>query len=214
MDQAPITIEGPALRARPWRSWIAMAALALGMSATLAHHLRSVAAYERKLAAEAKGARVCAGERKALAKRVASLSESPSAAVGPPERSLLALRLGGSTAPAAPSPQAPNETAETPKGPAPSQEAVLGLIRGGQGGMQTCYQKALRHNPGLGVRPLRLQLSFTVRSAGHVGQVAFKPSPSTELVRCLRAVVSDWQVPPFHGASIAVEVPITLSPQG
>jgi hypothetical protein len=212
MDTNTTTLEQAPLRRRPWGYWIALSALALALVAVLGFHLRHTARLKARLFAEAEGARACARQRDGLSAEVASRKAPAPAAPAPVEPSLLALRA--SAPPAAPAATAPvAEVAENP-GPPPSQEAVLSLIRGGQARLQACYQKALRRDPALGLRPLRLRLAFTVRAGGDVGGIRFVPSPGGELVRCLREVVDDWRVPAFAGPSIAVEVPITLSPQG
>ena len=206
-------------RARPTGYRIAVVLLGLGLVGTIGAHLRSIGEFRREFADQAAKTRACEQRRATLAGAVEALREHPaektahSDAAAPADPRPLALRAGDTEqASAAPTP--PPAATGSAKGSPPSQDDVLSLIGSGQPSLQACYRRALRHDPGLGLRSLRLRLSFTVRSSGDVGGVAFKPSPGRELRACLRGVVGDWRVKPFGGDSIAVEVPITLVPQG
>lgn len=199
---------------------IAVALLGLGLVGAIGAHLQSIGELRREFTVGATEAHACEQQREALLGEVESLRRAPqekttdAGARAPAGSSPIALRVGD-TAKASVTPKLRSTaTRSAARGLAPSEDDVMSLIGGGQPSLQACYQKALRHQPGLGMRSLRLRLSFTVRSSGDVRSVAFKPSPGRELRACLKDVVGAWSVRPFGGDSIAVEVPITLAPQG
>jgi hypothetical protein len=198
-------------RNRTKRLGVAVAVLGLLLAGLTGYHVQRVRDLSRRLAAEVEKGRRCEQQKAAATAAQRTAQEAPAAADHAPSPPTL---LPG--APAAPAPgSAPGPAPRPPRsGPPPSQEDVLALIGSGQTALQACYQKALRHNPNLGLRSLRLRLSFTVRSSGNIAHVGFHPATTRDLTGCLREAVEAWRVQPFGGTSIAVEVPITLSPQG
>ena len=203
---------------RPTGYRVAVVLLGLGLVGAIGAHLQGIGELRREFAAEAARARACQTEREALAGELKALRAPPVKAIdagdpAPADPRPLALPPGDTEKhSAAPTPKGSGRSAA--RGSPPSEDAVASLIGNGQASLQACYHKALRHDPDLGMRSLRLRLSFTMRSSGDVTGVAFKPSPGRELRACLRDVVGDWRVRPFGGGPIGVVVPITLTPQG
>jgi hypothetical protein len=196
-------------RARPTGYRVAVAVLALGLVGAVAGHLQAIGELRREFVEEATRGRACAEEREALGARLRTIRSSAEQGVAPT-----------TTEPAPPvaprTDPAPAATEPTPAGGAepPSEQDVMSLVGAGQRKLQACYRRALRHDPNLGLQSVRLRLSFTLRGSGDVRSVAFSPAPGRELRSCLRDVVGRWRVRPFGGDPIAVEVPITLAPQG
>lgn len=88
-------------------------------------------------------------------------------------------------------------------------DEVTRFVRTRLDGIQTCYARAARGQPGLRGRAL---LSFTVQNSGEVSPVTVD-APSfggTGLDRCVESRVSSWRFRPFAGEPVAASYPLVF----
>ena len=88
-------------------------------------------------------------------------------------------------------------------------EAVVKVVKQNSGGLRACYEKALKHTPGLQT-VTSVNLKFSVKNTGVAYGVSLHPNPDAELSSCVGAAVAKWKFPAFEGEDVAVEAPVNL----
>jgi len=94
----------------------------------------------------------------------------------------------------------------------PSQAAVVGIVRANKGPLQQCYERALKQNSALHGIALRLQLVFSIRPGGEVGDISIQPRVDARMQDCMVRAITRWRFPAFHGDPVQVESPVSLTP--
>ncbi|MEK6607042.1 MAG: AgmX/PglI C-terminal domain-containing protein, partial [Myxococcota bacterium] len=79
------------------------------------------------------------------------------------------------------------------------RESVVEVVRGGRGGLQTCYERALKRHSGLRSQQLKLKLDFAVHPSGRVSDISIKPLYDKAMDECMRKAIDKWQFPGFKG---------------
>lgn len=93
------------------------------------------------------------------------------------------------------------------------QEQVIKVMRMGKGGLQACYNRALKRNSSLHHANLTLTLAFRVRANGSPTGISVRPNRDAKMTDCMQKAIKRWQFPTFKGQPVGVEVPVTLRPK-
>jgi hypothetical protein len=101
------------------------------------------------------------------------------------------------TAPAAAvAPPAETTPARKPRirrGKSPGDDEILATIRHNQGGVRSCYERALKRDNALA---LRLSVEVSVRATGAVDRVSVDGASGVpELTSCIRTIIKGWKFP-------------------
>jgi hypothetical protein len=79
------------------------------------------------------------------------------------------------------------------RGKGPSDEEILATIRHNQGGVKSCFERALKRNNDLA---LRVTVDVSVRATGAVDRVSFDGGSGVpELTSCMRTIIKGWRFP-------------------
>ncbi|MCC6746591.1 MAG: AgmX/PglI C-terminal domain-containing protein [Deltaproteobacteria bacterium] len=100
----------------------------------------------------------------------------------------------------------------TPEG-ALTQDQVIATLKQNKGGLQPCYQRALKRDSSLHHRKLVVNVGFQVQSTGAPANITITPNHNSEMVECMKKAIRRWKFPTFTGQPVGVESPVTFTPK-
>jgi hypothetical protein len=93
---------------------------------------------------------------------------------------------------------------------AASQE-FLDLVAKSRGGIQKCYQQALKKRSDLQARTITLNISATFAQSGAYHDSSFAPSLGDVFDSCMKTLASKWTLP-ANSPAMTFRAPVSLTP--
>ena len=109
----------------------------------------------------------------------------------------------------------PNRRAGKPRGETDGTklyEAFVASLKRSRGGIQKCYQNALKKNSSLQARTVTLKINVNYRVNGAVKSATFNPRISSEFDQCMGGITKRWTLPAMARA-VTFNYKQTLTPE-
>jgi hypothetical protein len=112
----------------------------------------------------------------------------------------------------------PHEQAGEPREPRGSAddaklyEAFVAALKRSRGGIQKCYQAALKNNSALQARTVTLNIQVDYKTSGEVSGASFQPRIHENFDQCMDAIAKHWSLPAMPRA-VTFAYKQTLTPE-